>query len=62
MKKWLYNKSLIVFWATLSVYALIWATVSYIGVYVTYVAGSLLVISGMIMWLSSPENNDKSKR
>jgi hypothetical protein len=58
MKNWLHEKSSVVFWVTLVVYIIIWCTVSYVGVYVTYVAGPLLVISGATMWLSSPK--DKS--
>lgn len=58
MKKWIHQKSSIIFWVTLMVYILIWMTVSYVGVYVTYVAGPILVISGVIMWLSSPDNEN----
>ena len=59
MKKWLYEKSTVVFWFTLIVYILIWATVSYVGVYVTYVAGPILLLSGITMWLSEPKEKDK---
>lgn len=59
MRNWLHEKSSAIFWITLIVYIIIWATVSYIGVYVTYVAGPVLVLSGITMWLSAPkENND----
>ncbi len=54
MKVWIYNKSVMVFWLTLAIYALIWLTVSYIGVYVTYVAGPVLAISGLLALLTSP--------
>ena len=54
MKKWLHNKSQVVFFLTLVVYVGIWATVSYIGVYVTYVAGPVLLVSGVIMVLTKP--------
>lgn len=40
-----------VFVITLLLYIGIWVTVSYVGVYVTYVAGPVLFISGMIMYL-----------
>ena len=53
MKKWIHEKSSVVFWITLAVYILIWLTVSYVGVYVTYVAGPVLVVSGAIAWLTS---------
>lgn len=55
MKKWLHDKSSAVFWVTLIVYILIWCTVSYVGVYVTYVAGPLLVLSGITMWFIEPK-------
>ena len=57
MKIWIYKKSLVIFWITLAIYALIWATVSYIGVYVTYVAGPVLLISGILAWCTSPSEN-----
>lgn len=45
------------FLGTLAVYILIWLTVSYVGVYVTYVAAPMLVISGLIAWFTSPSND-----
>jgi hypothetical protein len=54
MKKWLHDRSQIVFFLTLFVYMVIWVTVSYIGVYVTYVAGPILFISGGLMYLTRP--------
>ena len=45
MKKWIYNKASVIFWITLAIYILIWLTVSYVGVYVTYVAGPVLVVA-----------------
>lgn len=59
LRNWLYEKSMVVFWLTLAIYVLIWCTVSYIGVYVTYVAGPLLLISGLIAWFSSPSNKNE---
>ena len=59
MKVWIYNKSVMVFWLTLAIYALIWLTVSYIGVYVTYVAGPVLAISGLLALLPSPGDEAK---
>lgn len=56
MKAWIYNKSVIVFWLTLAIYALIWFTASYIGVYVTYVAGPVLVASGFLAIVTSPDD------
>lgn len=57
MRNWLHEKSSIIFFVTLLVYTIIWATVSYIGVYVTYVAGPVLLVSGIIMWLSAPKDD-----
>ena len=59
MKGWIYNKSVMVFWLTLAIYALIWLTVSYIGVYVTYVACPVLAISGLLALLTSPGDEAK---
>ena len=57
MKNWLHQKSSAIFWITLVIYILIWATVSYVGVYVTYVAAPLLLISGLIMFFSKPNDS-----
>lgn len=48
MKSRIHNKALAVFLVTLALYVFIWATVSYVGVYVTYVAGPILLCSGLI--------------
>ena len=53
MKLWLHNKASGIFWCTLAVYGLIWLTVSYVGVYVTYVAGPVLLVSGIISWATA---------
>lgn len=49
-----------VFIITLLIYIAIWMTVSYIGVYVTYVAGPIIFISGIMMYLfkTKEENNN----
>ena len=49
MKSWLYDKSSIIFWWTLILYLITIFTVSYVGVYLTYVAIPVIVISGLIM-------------
>jgi len=54
MKTWLYQKSISVFLFTLAVYILIWCTASYIGVYVTYIAGPVLVLSGLLAYWCAP--------
>jgi hypothetical protein len=61
MKKWLHEKSQIIFFLTLFCYIGIWITVSYVGVYVTYVAGPVLVISGLVMVLTRPRDTPVSK-
>lgn len=55
MKAWLHDKFSMIFFVTLFIYILIWLTVSYIGVYVTYVAGPVLVISGVLAWFTAPK-------
>lgn len=54
MKNWLHEKSQVIFFLTLAIYIGIWATVSYVGVYVTYVAGPVLLVSGAIMYFTRP--------
>lgn len=57
MKAWLHGFTSVVFWTTLIIYILIWLTVSYIGVYVTYVAGPLLFVSGLLAYATSPNDD-----
>ncbi|SEI44159.1 hypothetical protein SAMN04244579_00478 [Azotobacter beijerinckii] len=59
MRAWLHEKSQGIFALTLIIYIIIWCTVSYIGVYVTYVAGPTLLITGIIMLFTSPKKNNK---
>lgn len=56
MKKWLHQKASAIFWITLAIYALIWMTVSYLGVYITYVAAPILLISGTTAWFTAPND------
>ncbi|ELY6322473.1 hypothetical protein SNQ60_004348 [Cronobacter turicensis] len=56
MKNWIHHKAKIIFGFTLAIYLLIWLTVSYVGVYVTYVAGPILLISGVILWITMPSS------
>lgn len=58
MKSWIHNKASVIFWFTLVIYILIWMTVSYIGVYVTYIAGPVLLSSGIIAWFTSPSDGN----
>jgi hypothetical protein len=55
MKSWLYDKSSIMFWWTLILYLITIFTVSYVGVYLTYVAIPVIVISGLIMYCTAPK-------
>lgn len=55
MKSWLYDKSSIIFWWTLILYLITIFTVSYVGVYLTYVAIPVIVISGLIMYCTAPK-------
>ena len=51
----MYEKSAFVFWMTLILYIITLCTVSYVGVYLTYVAIPLIVISGLIMMIAKPQ-------
>jgi len=58
MKRWVHSKATLVFFLTLGVYILIWCTVSYVGVYVTYVAGPIILVSGFLAWVTRTSSND----
>lgn len=51
----MYEKSAFVFWVTLILYLITLSTVSYVGVYLTYIAIPMIVISGLIMKLTKPK-------
>lgn len=55
----MHAKASFVFWLTLSLYLITLFTVSYVGVYLTYIAIPLLVISGLIMKFSTPKPEHK---
>jgi hypothetical protein len=57
MRKWLYKKALTIFLGALALYILIWCTVSYVGVQVTYVLGPIILVSGLIAYFCSPAEN-----
>jgi len=57
MKKWIHSKATFVFVLTLIIYILIWCTVSYVGVYITYVAGPILLTSGFLSWVTKSTND-----
>ena len=54
------EKASFIFWITLLLYLITLLTVSYVGVYLTYIAIPLIVILGFIMMLSTTkkENNE----
>lgn len=58
MKRWIHSKATFIFILTLIIYILIWCTVSYVGVYVTYVAGPILLTSGFLSWVTRSTTND----
>jgi len=49
-----------IFWATLILYIVTLLTVSYVGVYLTYFAIPVILISGLIMKFTTPKNNKTS--
>lgn len=51
----MYSKARFVFYAVLSLYLITLFTVSYVGVYLTYIAIPLIVISGLIMRCTKPK-------
>lgn len=57
MKKWVHSKATLVFLLTLAIYIFIWCTVSYVGVYVTYVAGPVILVSGFLAWVTRASSN-----
>ena len=56
----MFRVSSLIFWVTLALYVITLLSVSYVGVYLTYVAIPILVISGLLMVLSKPK--DKTSR
>ncbi len=54
-KKIMHAKAAFVFWTTLILYLLTLCTVSYVGVYLTYIAIPIISLSGLIMKCSKPK-------
>ncbi len=52
----MHKKSTFVFWTTLILYLVTLFTVSYVGVYLTYIALPVIIISGLIMKLTSDDD------
>ena len=55
----MYEKASFVFFTTLILYIITLLTVSYVGVYLTYIAIPFIVISGLIMKFSEPNKQSK---
>lgn len=55
MKRWLHEKCSVIFFLTLVVYLITLFTVSYVGVYLTYVAAPVIVITGFIAYVTRPK-------
>ncbi len=51
----MHSKASFVFWLTLALYLVTLFTVTYVGVYLTYIALPILVISGLIMKCTKPK-------
>ena len=50
----MHTKASVVFWLTLILYLITIATVSYVGVYLTYIAIPIIVVAGLVMTLTKP--------
>jgi len=55
----MYEKASFIFWITLILYIITLVTVSYVGVYLTYIAIPIIVISGLIMKFFEPNSQSK---
>lgn len=55
----MHAKATFVFWITLVLYIMTLFTVTYVGVYLTYVAIPLIVLSGLIMKFTKPKPEHK---
>lgn len=53
----MHEKAKFVFTLTLILYLITLFTVSYVGVYLTYIALPVIVISGLIMYITEPKND-----
>ena len=50
MRQWIHGKASTIFWFTAIIYGITLVAVSYVGVYLTYVAVPTLIISGCMAW------------
>lgn len=55
----MYKKSAFVFWVTLALYLITLFTVSYVGVYLTYFALPVIVLSGLAMLFAKPSRKNQ---
>lgn len=56
----MYKTAAFVFWTTLGLYLVTLFTVSYVGVYLTYVAVPVIVLTGLVMKFSKPRSTQPS--
>jgi len=54
----MHDKAVFVFVTTLVLYLITLFTVPYVGVYLTYVALPVIIISGLIMHLTTPTDEE----
>lgn len=52
----MHEKANFVFWITLVLYLITLFTVSYVGVYLTYIALPVIIISGFIAYVTRPKD------
>lgn len=54
----MHDKAEFVFFTTLILYLITLFTVSYVGVYLTYIAIPVIVVSGLIMYWTRPKEEE----
>lgn len=52
----MYKTFAFIFWTTLALYLVTLFTATYVGVYLTYVAVPVIVLSGLVMKFSKPRS------
>ena len=57
----MYEKAAFVFWTTLGLYLLTLFTVSYVGVYLTYVAIPFISLSGLVVLIAKPSKKNQAR-
>ena len=61
-KKIMHSKATFIFWMTLILYLTTLLTVSYVGVYLTYIAIPMIVLSGLVMLVTKPSEKYKKTK